>query len=465
MGINRGGISRGALSLGMGLGLKSIVSGGGAVPFNPLDRESLFAFYLASEEIAASPVSLWGDKTSNNYNLPQALEASRPLWNGTEVIFDGVDDYMVVDPNLAILPNNENTCIIIGKTDKFGNVSGGDRQNLFLGENTGFYSLSFFPEPCFFNGSLDGRSIVDTIIPDDYFIMVGRYKDGQIICHFNGIVGSIKTGANVTVGDINLGRNPITGGYKYDGLFEAILFYNEGLPDDYLNQVTDYFINLFDIPNALPSPNIPESLKTASSIVTFGDSLTFGSGATKNYSQYINLATNIPVTNKGIGGTPIQNSNLDSGSPKSGNGRDRYIADLTGANKKDFCIIMYGTNDFGWSEAEWTLENFVNDYQEVITGLLANGYTNNDICLCSPPWIPDNGYDFNGDFNGANRAEHEAHVSAVRQLSIDNNLYYADTYAATRDNGGLSLMSADNLHLNKAGHAVLATTILNCKKV
>ncbi|MFK5173498.1 hypothetical protein ACI3QN_13375, partial [Propionibacterium freudenreichii] len=79
----------------------------------------------------------------------------------------------------------------------------------------------------------------------------------------------------------------------------------------------------------------------------------------------------------------------------------RYVAALTGAAKRDVCVICYGANDFGnTTQPTWTRALFKSDYQEVITGLLGAGYTANDIILATPHYIRN--YNFDATFTGSN---------------------------------------------------------------
>ncbi len=205
-----------------------------------------------------------------------------------------------------------------------------------------------------------------------------------------------------------------------------------------------------------------------STLACFGDSITAGQGASTPFPTLLGNYLGRPVLNQGIAGTPMQNTNsAATGLPVPNNGRDRYTS-VTGIGKKDLLTIMYGLNDLGYtgSQPGWTLALYINDYQEVLNGLLSSGYTKDSIVLCSPTWIPDDRYNYSANFTGGYRGWHLQFVAAVRQLAVTNGLLYADTYAAIRDNGGTALLNAGtDIHPNDAGHVVIANTIMNATYV
>jgi len=204
-------------------------------------------------------------------------------------------------------------------------------------------------------------------------------------------------------------------------------------------------------------PTIPSSLQGQSSIVTFGDSITDAVAATINYTTRLGLMFAVSTSKRGVSSTPLQNSNrVSEGTPTPNNGRDRYSADMTGGNKRDIAVIMYGTNDIGFNgETNWTVANFENDLDEIVKGLIAAGYAADEIILCTPPWIED--YNFNATFSGADTAKHLTYNTAVRDVAAANNTLFADCYTALLDN--TDAISSDGLHPNDEGHKLMASAI------
>ncbi|MGO7779478.1 SGNH/GDSL hydrolase family protein [Rhizobium ruizarguesonis] len=208
-------------------------------------------------------------------------------------------------------------------------------------------------------------------------------------------------------------------------------------------------------------------LPPVASLVGFGDSITVGLQSSDAAHQWLNivstaLGAGTPL-NQGIAGTVLQNSNDSGGSPRANNGRDRYAADLLGANKREMVAVAYGFNDARYTGAPTTfnLAQYAMEYREILTGLIAGGYPANRICIVSPYWISDTGLTTgSAGFTGQTRAVFEQFVAAAKALAKEFGVYYSDTYAAMRDHGGAALIYTDFIHPIDAGHAVIATAVL-----
>ncbi|NNH67839.1 SGNH/GDSL hydrolase family protein [Rhizobium laguerreae] len=207
-------------------------------------------------------------------------------------------------------------------------------------------------------------------------------------------------------------------------------------------------------------------LPNVASLVGFGDSITAGQVASDAAHQWLNivsaaLGAGTPL-NQGIPGTVLQNSNDSGGSPLTNNGRDRYVADLLGANQREMAIIAYGFNDARYTAAPTTfnLAQYAMDYREILTGLIAGGYAANRICIVSPYYITDTGLATgSAGFTGQTRAVFQQFDAAAAALAKEFGVFYADAYAAMLAGGGASLISGDNIHPTDAGHAVIATAV------
>lgn len=207
-------------------------------------------------------------------------------------------------------------------------------------------------------------------------------------------------------------------------------------------------------------------------LAAFGDSYTQGTGASGAAQRYINIvAASIAggiVLNQAISGTVLQNSFDAGGAPMANNGRDRFAGALTGAAaQRETLVIAYGYNDARYvaSPSTFNVQQFENDYREVLDGLLAAGYRRDRIILVTPWWISDVGLTTGSSgFSGQTRSGFEAYVSVVKSLAAQYDTYLADAYAAMRDGGGASLIGSDNIHPNDAGHAVIANCVLAAKR-
>lgn len=193
------------------------------------------------------------------------------------------------------------------------------------------------------------------------------------------------------------------------------------------------------------------------SFVGEGDSITFGLNSSSNPQRWTSLlaaAWGASELNKGISGTVLQNSNYDNSQPRTNNGRDRFIADMTGTNKRALGIIAFGTNDarFLAYPSTFNVSAYANDMGEMISGLMVNGYAPAEILVLPPYWLPDN-----ANFgSGGTRTTYETYVTAAKNVAREYGVAFVNIYTYMRDNGGSALISNDDLHPNDAGHAVIA---------
>lgn len=207
------------------------------------------------------------------------------------------------------------------------------------------------------------------------------------------------------------------------------------------------------------------------SIVGIGDSIIAGSGASDSAHQWITIvgaSLSAAVLNQGIGGTVLQNSNDSGGAPRANNGRDRFVADLLGASKREGCIIAYGFNDARYTAAPATFNvtNYGNDFREILDGLLIGGYEPSDIIIVAPYYITDTGLNTgSAGFTGQTRSGFEAFVDEAAACADDYGCYYVDMYDVMLNGGAASLISGDDIHPNDAGHAVIAAAVLEAQVV
>lgn len=218
------------------------------------------------------------------------------------------------------------------------------------------------------------------------------------------------------------------------------------------------------------NPNSSGKVLPTANIVGFGDSITVGQNATIPANYWINIVgarLGATVLNAGIAGTVLQNSNDAGAAPRASNGRDRYVADVTGANKRDTIFLAYGFNDARYTGAPTTfnLSFYAIDMREVLIGLLAAGYTSDKIVIVSPYYITDTGLATgSAGFTGQTRAVFESFVEASRKVAREFGCWYIDVYAAMLAGGGASLIDVDNIHPTDAGHLVIANAVMNATR-
>lgn len=113
MGLGLGLSRQSGGAVDLGLAVQTILSGTAGFAFDPIVAN------LKQDVAGATPVVNVSDPVGRmNYqwgaappNWQQATAGSRPLWNGTGMAYDGVDDWMATFSNLALL-NNVPACFV-----------------------------------------------------------------------------------------------------------------------------------------------------------------------------------------------------------------------------------------------------------------------------------------------------------------------------------------------------------------
>ena len=201
--------------------------------------------------------------------------------------------------------------------------------------------------------------------------------------------------------------------------------------------------------------------------VGFGDSIMLGSYYVTEEEKLFNIictTKGYEKQNSGIGSTTLQNTTQNAfpvfGGAVTNNGRDRYLTDVVNYTPK-WVFILYGLNDVRINDASCTAALFENDLGEIIDGLIASGVAPGNIVIGSPTYIPAASYALYPNWDGGSLVEHAAHVAAALAVATVKNTRYVDVYAAMLAGGGDSLIAADGIHPNAAGHAVIAEAFLS----
>lgn len=209
------------------------------------------------------------------------------------------------------------------------------------------------------------------------------------------------------------------------------------------------------------------TLPAVASLVGIGDSITVGVNATTDKGRWLNIVSAAinsgTLTNAGVSGSVLQNSPDSGGSARGSNGRDRFLAVMTGSKKRELAIIAYGFNDARYTAAPATFNvtAYQNDLHEVVAGLRLAEYPANRILIVAPYWISNTGLTVGSTgFTRQTRAGFEAFVAAARAVADEHGTLYHDAYAWMRDNGAAALIDTDNIHPTDAGHAKIAEGVL-----
>lgn len=179
-------------------------------------------------------------------------------------------------------------------------------------------------------------------------------------------------------------------------------------------------------------------------IFGFGDSNTVGVGTP---SYLINLASrmNLAHCNLGISGTRFTNV-----IPQVNNGYDRMYSQIATKPYTDYVSVLYGTNDIASNVSP---DVFYNQLNEKISGLIAQGYDPNRICLSSCPYQKD----------GQNALLLDAYAEKIQLVATNNGTKYFDLLSATRAVGNACLTAtvSDKVHLNALGQSILENGVYN----
>lgn len=209
--------------------------------------------------------------------------------------------------------------------------------------------------------------------------------------------------------------------------------------------------------------SVPTIQTSAASISGFGDSITTGVNASTSANWYINLLGGFlgaTVNNQGISGSMLQGTGS-----RAGNGLGRWSTALTGANKTEMVFILYATNDALHIDAPApTVAAYLTDFQTIVSGLLAAGYTQRTIIVGSLPWVAPVGFTHFGAGFGGSDAVVQSYRNAAMSIANVNGLFFADIYTVIKNNPAF-IDPTDGVHPLDAGHAAIAAAFRTAGRV
>lgn len=201
--------------------------------------------------------------------------------------------------------------------------------------------------------------------------------------------------------------------------------------------------------------------------ISFGDSIVAGIGASDlfhDWSTLLGVSTNMTVYRQGITSTTLQNTVQNSvatiGGAVTNNGRDTYTTRVT-PYRPNYVFILYGLNDLRLNDAAFTSALFQNDLGETVQGLIDSGIQADRIVIGSPPYILASSYSLYAPFDGATAQKFTDYIVACQEIANAKGTRFINVYQYMADHGGDSLIGADGIHPNDAGHQVIADAFLS----
>lgn len=311
----------------------------------------------------------------------------------------------------------------------------------------------------FYDGTFRNAAQFDTV-NTAYIFQFWRNGDTSMKFYRNATLADTLTLANAQPSTLPLYLGGSSFGYEFIGFINDIIL--TGDIDDTQRQTILTYLS------GRPAP-VYSGLY--GNCVGYGDSITAGDGASDAAHRWLNIVASdtksrmLFVVNSGIAGTVLQNTVQNSvaviGGAATNNGQDTLTARVLAYNPARV-LVLYGLNDLRLNDAAFTTTTFQNALSAVVDAIIANGTPAAQIVLGSPPYVnPANYATFAAPFNGGSTVKHQAYRDAVAAVATAKGTRYIDIYQAMIDGGGNTLLSADNLHPNDTGHAVIAAAFLS----
>lgn len=354
----------------------------------------------------------------------QSVNAARPTLISNIPNFDGSDDTLLRESN--IITNNISEYLVIkntGPTSKIINCSLTSSDYLIY--NTS-YQLSL---------AAGGVSKItcEAGLGTQRFSVVSIRKNGNVVSmsiNDRDLIQRTNTlaGENIIIGRL---MSWTSAGFNPSGSIKAFCASSQFLSDEINDQIINNLYTRYNLSNDTASFNI----------AGFGDSNTIGQGTT---SYLVNLATSMSLVplNLGLSGTRLTNV----GSTIN-NGYERYQTQLITKPYSDYIVIQYGTNDIlGGVSASI----FSQQYDEIVSSIISQGYSPSRICLCSVPY----------QASGTNSSSLDSYRTSISNIAISRSTKYFDLLQAMRDSGSEALLS-DTVHLNATAMDIWGRGVFN----
>jgi lysophospholipase L1-like esterase len=113
------------------------------------------------------------------------------------------------------------------------------------------------------------------------------------------------------------------------------------------------------------------------------------------------------------------------------------------------------------SNSALNVTTYQNQLDSMIKQAFNYSYLAGNIIISTPPFLTL--YQDGGSWNTGSFEKHMQYINACYVVAKNNRVKLADNYLSTLNAGGVTQLQSDGLHLNAAGHATCANTILNAR--
>jgi lysophospholipase L1-like esterase len=400
-----------------------------------LDLDSFFdSLNLQSDKaanftLASGAVSQWNDLSPAGRNATQGTAANRPAYNSGNISFDGVNDVL----NFTEFAAHTFSFYLVYKlnslaTDQYligSPVAGAVYLRHYANTNSGLFWHALELTNIF--GGVGGQIRYTLWGEDKYQVLSIRRNQGTNIAKVNGRTlarSGFTGGATVVQRFAHLGKGASAFG---NAIIKAACISSEYFDDETDAEITDALFSRYALP------------EVSDSIVGFGDSITFGQGATPNTSSgWLNLLGTLK-------GKTIKNLGLSSSWLTNGGavatGIGRWNTEIAEKPYSDTICILYGTNDSNFSVSASLFES---NLRTIVNGFIDLGYAANKIFIGTVPYKV-------GD---ATAAVTQGYNVRITNICSDLGLSPpADVYNQMKAVGDSCMV--DNLHPNNTGHLII----------
>lgn len=389
-----------------------------------MDVLNLQSNSAANFTTSSGKVTQWNDLSGNARHATQSNDTYRPLYNGGEILFDGTNDALQIPAEVTL--STFSFYAVVKSTDITNTqaITGGNSSDS-IGKTA--------PRDLLFNG---GENLRYNLYGDEYYQVISCRRDGSTITiKVNGRT-LFKTSGTIGSQSHNF-RYIGTGAFgpaslPWNGIIRAVSISSSYLDDATDTQVLNALFTRYSLP------------QTSDCVVGFGDSITYGQGATNALTTAWMPLLKTQLGKAGYKNYGIGSSVCSNVAGSATNGQDRWDLNIPERPYSDTICILYGTNDIS-AGGVYTATTYESALIEIVSGLIATGYAANKICIGTVPYRSNDGF-------ASTIAQYNAKIASVTTTYGLRGpaTVYEDMKAY--GNGCLD----DSVHPNDIGHQIIA---------